>query len=204
MFPATPATRLPTEARQAEVIAAALRLTQDRSPASITTSELAHALGLSQGALFKHFASKEAVWLAVMAWVSTHLLACLNDAQAQAKTPIDALQSVFDAHIQFIVAHPGVPRLIFNELQKPEDSPIKQQVRSLMTHYVQLLRRLLDESVKRGDLAPGLDISAAATLFLGIVQGLVMQSMLSGQISTMQQQAPSAFKLYLNGLLRTP
>jgi len=204
MIPASTASRLPTEKRQAEVVAAALRLVQDRSPATITTTDLARALGLSQGALFKHFATKEAVWLAVMVWVAAHLLPSLADAAAQAETPVKALRRVFDAHIQFIVTYPGVPRLIFNELQKPEETPVKQQVRSLMTHYMHLLRRLLDESVKRGDLVSGLDVSAAATLFLGIVQGLVMQSMLSGQIATMQLQAPAAFKLYLNGLLRTP
>ena len=52
-----PVARLPTEARQAEIVAAALHLAQDRSPGTITTTDLAGALGLSQGALFKHFPS---------------------------------------------------------------------------------------------------------------------------------------------------
>ena len=64
------AQRLPTEARQAEIVAAALRLAQLSSPESITTADLAGALGLSQGALFKHFPSKDAVWLAAMTWVA--------------------------------------------------------------------------------------------------------------------------------------
>ncbi len=59
-----PINRLPTEARQAEIVAAALSLAQHSSPASITTTDLARALGLSQGALFKHFPTKEAIWLA--------------------------------------------------------------------------------------------------------------------------------------------
>lgn len=197
------ATRLPTEARQAEIVAAALRLAQDSSPAAITTSDLARAVGLSQGALFKHFSSKEAIWLAVMAWVAEHLLRSLNEAAQQAATPLEALRSVFDAHVDFVVRNPGVPRVIFHELQQPVDSPLKQQVRGLMQGYLLLLLRLLKAAVQRGDAMADLDVPAAATLFVGIVQGMVMQSMLSGQISTMRVQAPRIFHLYLRGIRST-
>lgn len=197
------ATRLPTETRQAEIVAAALRLAQDSSPASITTTDLAVALGLSQGALFKHFPSKEAIWLAAMAWVAEHLLHSLNDAAQQATTPLEALRSVFDAHVDFVVTYPGVPRVIFHELQQAADSPLKQQVRRLMQGYRQLLLRLLEAAVQRGDVAADLDAPAAATLFVGVVQGLVMQSMLSGHIASMRAQAPPVFHLYLCGI-RSP
>lgn len=198
-----PINRLPTEARQAEIVAAALRLAQNSSPASITTTDLARALGLSQGALFKHFATKEAIWLAAMTWVAEHLLGALNNAAHQAATPLEALRGVFDAHVNFVVTHPGVPRMIFHELQQPADSPLKQQVRSLLQAYRQLLLRLLKAAVQRGDVAADLDESAAATLFVGIVQGLVMQSMLSGQIAPMQADAPRIFHLYLRAIRST-
>lgn len=184
-------------------MAAALRLAQDGSPASITTTDLASAVGLSQGALFKHFASKEAIWLAAMAWVAEHLLQSLNDAAQQATTPLDALRRVFDAHVDFVVNFPGVPRVIFHELQQAADSPLKQQVRGLMQGYRQLLLGLLKSAVQRGDAAADLDAPAAATLFVGIVQGLVMQSMLSGHIATMRAEAPRVFHLYLCGI-RSP
>jgi len=45
-----------------------------------------------------------------------------------------------------------------------------------------------------------LDQDAAATLFIGIVQGLVMQSMLSGMPGQMPAQAERVFTLYLRGL----
>lgn len=54
-------TRLPTEKRQAEIVAAALRLARDVSPVLITTNDLAAVIGVSQGAVFKHFPSKDAI-----------------------------------------------------------------------------------------------------------------------------------------------
>ena len=196
-------TRLPTEARQAEIVAVALRLAQDRSPASITTNDLAQAMGLSQGALFKHFSTKDAIWLAVMVWVTDHLLRALNDAAEQSRSPLEALRGVFDAHVDFVVTHPGVPRVIFHELQQSQDSAVKQQVRGLMQGYRQLLLRLLGDAVRSGEADEGLDTVAAATLLIGIVQGLVMQSMLSDQIASMRAHAPGVFDLYVRSI-RTP
>lgn len=194
------ATRLPTEARQAEIIAAALRLAQERSPALITTADLATAVGLSQGALFKHFNSKDAVWLAAIGWVSEHLLAQLSSAAEQATGPIDALQRVFDAHVVFYMRHPGVPRVIFQELQRPSDSAIKQRVREMLQSYRLLLLNLLQAAKESGEVSPDLDAPAAATLFVGLVQGLVMQSMLSGEVAQMAVSGPGVFKLFLRAI----
>lgn len=198
------ASRFPTETRQAEIVAAALRLAENCSPAAITTMDLARAVGLTQGALFKHFPNKEAIWLAAMNWVATHLLRTVNEAAQHAPTPVEALHRVFEAHVAFVMTHPGVPRMIFHELQQPNDSPLKQQVRLLMQGYRQLLLGLLNAAQQRGDLVSAVDAPAAATLFLGIVQGLVMQSMMSGLMSTMQAEAPRVFQLYLRAICKTP
>ena len=193
-------TRLPTEERQAEIVAAALRLAEAFSPALITTGEIAAAVGVSQGAVFKHFSSKEAIWLAAMGRVRTQLLQSLDAAAQAAATPLAALAAVFRAHVDFVVAHPGVPRLIFHELEQPADSAVKQEVRALLQAYRKLLLRLLDAAVRQGQASAVLDQEAAATLFVGIVQGLVMQSMLSGKPATMKAQADRVFALYLHGI----
>lgn len=199
-------TRLPTEERQADIVAAALRLLQDTSPALVTTGDIAVAVGVTQGAVFKHFTTKDAIWVAAMRWVRQVLLQALTEAAAPAaqaagaRAPRDALAAIFKAHVDFVIAHPGVPRLIFHELQQPADSATKQEVRALMQAYRELLQRVLGQAVTQGDAAPGLDTAAAATLFMGSVQGLVMQSMLAGKPGAMRSQAPGVLALVLRGL----
>jgi TetR/AcrR family transcriptional regulator len=196
--------RLDTATRQAEIVSAALRLAQETSPGAITTGDLAAAVGLSQGALFRHFPSKEAVWLATMGWVREQLMCRLEQVASRASTPTEALHAVFEAHVGFVATHPGVPRVIFHELQKKADSPLKRQVRQLMEAYRQLLLSLLGAAVERGDLRPDLDRPAAATLFIGIVQGLVMQAMLTGRRTGMSTEATRVFQIYLRGIEARP
>jgi AcrR family transcriptional regulator len=192
--------RLTTASRQAEIVDAALRLAQARSPALITTTDIAQAIGVTQGALFKHFENKEALWLAAMEWVREQLTERIEAAAATTADPLQALRQVFDAHVDFVAQHPGVPRLIFHELQQPADSPLKESVRTLMKGYRQLLLGLLKRAVQTGRVDAELDAPAAATLFLGIMQGLVMQSMISGHVSTLRSEAPRVFDLYLRSL----
>ncbi|HCY15382.1 MAG: TetR family transcriptional regulator [Curvibacter sp. GWA2_64_110] len=200
---ASPTPRLATATRQAEIVAAALQLAQERSPALITTTDIAQSVGVTQGALFKHFENKEAIWLAAMEWVRENLLREIQTAAAASPEPLLALRKVFDAHVGFVAHHPGVPRMIFHELQQPADSPLKESVRGLMKSYRQLLLNLIKQSIQAGQSDPDLDAPAAATLFVGIMQGLVMQSMLSGHIATLRSEAPRVFDLYLRSL-RTP
>lgn len=192
--------RLPTEERQAVIVSAALALARDLSPAAITTTDIAAVVGVSQGALFKHFPNKEAIWLGVMDWVQQQLMARLAQAAEAAPTPLAALEAVFHAHVDFVAAHPGVPRLVFHELQQPAESKAKQAVRAMLAAYRKLLLGLLGQAVRTGELPAGLDREAAATLFVGVVQGLVMQSMMSGKPAAMRGQAAPLFSLLLSGL----
>lgn len=193
-------TRLPTEQRQAEIVMAALNLARDISPAAITTGDIASAVGVTQGALFKHFPTKDAIWLAAMKWVREHLLLELEQAVRATCPGALALEAAFHAHVAFVIAHPGVPRVIFHELQRPADSPIKEEVRALLQAYRQLLLEHFNAGKKSGALPTRLDSEAASTLFVGIVQGLVMQSMLAGKASVMKTQAEAVFNLYLRGI----
>jgi AcrR family transcriptional regulator len=193
-----------TELRQASLIGAALQLAAQRSPADITTADLAQAVGITQGAVFRHFSSKEAIWLAALDWVTDTLMARLHEAAdaAQVHTPdaMAALRAVFHTHVDFVVAHPGVPRLIFQELQSANDTALKLRVRALMQRYRQLLLNLLQLAQAQQGLRADIDLQAAAVLFIGSIQGLVMQALISNDLPAMAAQAPGVFAIYQRGV----
>ena len=59
--PLSIATRLSSEARQTQIIETVIALAAQHSPGQITTQEIANVIGVTQGALFRHFPNKEAV-----------------------------------------------------------------------------------------------------------------------------------------------
>ena len=200
-------TRQRTEIRQSKLVEAALLLAAQRNPGDITTGDLADVVGISQGAVFKHFASKEAIWLAVLEWVKKTLMEKLVAAATKAELGADkssyglrALQAVFFEHIAFVAANPGVPRVIFQELQRAQDTPLKASVRGLMHPYRQLLMQLLIQAQAEASVRPDINVQAAVVLFIGSVQGLVIQSLIAGDVNGITKQAPAVFDLYLCAL----
>lgn len=195
---------LPADERRAATVEAVVDLAAEQNPSDITTTAIAQHMGLTQGALFRHFPSKDAILQAVMTWVAERLLLRLDKAAGQAASPTAALQAVFMAHIGFVSERPGVPRLIFGELQRPGQTVAKQMVQTLIQQYGERLRRLLEAGKAQGELDAALDVPAAAVLFIGTVQGLVMQSLLAGDVARMRQDAPGVFAIYLRGIRRQP
>jgi len=194
-----------TEVRQAALVEAALLLAAQRSPADITTADLARTVGISQGAVFKHFASKETIWLAVLDWVAETLMVRLQSAAKGAEqAALPALRAVFLAHVDFVMNYPGVPRLIFQELQRPGDTALKSRVRGLMQRYRQLLLTVLQQAQTQQALRLDIDLQASAVLFIGSVQGLVMQAMMADDVQSMATQAPGVFTILQHGLQCQP
>jgi hypothetical protein len=51
-----------------------------------------------------------------------------------------------------------------------------------------------------GEIDAELDLTAAATLFVGTIQGLVMQSLLAGDVGRIRTEAPAVLRIYLRGV----
>ena len=198
----TETTRLPADERRTLTIEAVVALAAEGNPSEITTTAIAEHMNLTQGALFRHFPTKDAIWEAVIGWVSEQLLSRVDRAAQAAASPLAALEAVFLAHIDFVAKHPGVPRMMFGELQRAQRSPAKRATQELMRRYGERLQFLIDQGKSRGEIAAQVDGPAAATLFIGMVQGLVMQAMLGGKVEGARAGAPGAFAIYRRGIER--
>lgn len=187
---------LPAEERRELTVETVIALAAEQNPSDITTAAIARRMGLTQGALFRHFPNKDAILQAVMEWVSERLLTRVEEAAAGAPSPAAALEAVFMTHVEFVARHPGVPRMLFGELQRAGESAPKLLARTLVRGYGERLRQIIDAGKEEGSLDKTVETEAAVLLFIGSIQGLVMQSLLAGQIENLRRDARRVFALY--------
>jgi len=195
---------LPADERRAHTVEAVVELAGTRNPGEITTMAIARHMGLTEGALFRHFPSKQAIWQSVMEWVAESLLDRVERAARDLDSPSDQLRAMFLGHIDFVAEHPGVPRMLFGELQKSDSTAPKRIVQSLIQRYAQRLQQTLEAGKACGELHADLDSGAAATLFIGTIQGLVMQSLLVGDMARIREEAPKVYAIYSRGIGARP
>jgi len=189
--------------RRAVTVETVIALAAEQNPSEITTTAIAKRMGLTQGAIFRHFSSKDAILEAVMEWVAEKLLSRQEQVLQDGLSPLAALEAIFMAHIDFVVEHPGVPRILFGELQRGESTAAKRMAQSLICRYAERVRQLLEEGKECGEVDTSLESEAGAILFIGTVQGLVMQSLLAGDVGRIRLIAPRAFAIFRRGIGRT-
>lgn len=194
--------RCSAEKRRAVTVETVVQLAAEQNPSTITTSAIAGRMGLTQGALFRHFPTKDAIIESVMEWVTARLLGRVEKAMRKAASPLAALEAMFMAHIEFVAQHPGVPRILFGELQRAEDTASKRMVQKLIHRYGERLHGLIEEGKKCREVSADLDTEAAVILFIGTIQGLVMQSLLAGDVNRIRREAPRVFAIYQRGIRR--
>lgn len=194
---------LSSEERRKVTVEAVVELAATQNPSKITTAAIAKFMSVTQGALFRHFPNKEGIWRAVMEWVTQRLIARFDKASEGLDSPLAIMEAMFFSHIEFVAQHPGVPRIMFGELQRSEASPAKQLVQTFIKAYAERLHKLIEQGKQNGELASNLDSEAAATLFIGTIQGLVMQSLMSGDLARMRTDAPRVFAIYRRGIEST-
>jgi AcrR family transcriptional regulator len=192
--------RMSSEERQGEIIRVAVELAADKGVDSVTTQDMADAMNLTQGAIFRHFATKDDIWFAVIVWVRERLMKVLDNAAADATDPLNAIERMFFAHIAFISKHPAIPRLLFSELLHKKNGKLRQLIEGIISGYEAKIAGLLEEAKSQSLVSADLDSPSAAVLYIGMIQGLVMQSSIFGGKRALQQQAEKTFPIFLHGI----
>jgi TetR/AcrR family transcriptional regulator len=193
------APRLSNADRRRGIVDAVLALARERGPDAITTHAIAERIGVTQGAVFRHFPDKASIWLAVFEWVRKSLDASLRSAIDADVSPLAKIERAFLAHVAFVAAHPGVPRMLYHELQFAGESAVRKAVRASVGDYRRRLARLFDQAKREGELPATLDSTLATVLFIGAVQGLVIQAALTGNDALVVKGARPMLALLLDG-----
>ena len=193
---------LSAELRRAETVATVIDLAASHDPAVMTTGQIAAAMDVSQGALFRHFPDKMAIWTAVLEWTCadlTHRFDPLPESP-----PLARLEAMLATHVDFVIERPGVPRILFGELQRAGDTPTKAIARQLMAGYRARVAHQLLAAREIGEIADATDVEAATVMFLAMVQGMVMQGLAIDDFSAMPVLARRLFGLFRQSLGAAP
>jgi AcrR family transcriptional regulator len=181
---AVPARRLPAAERRAAVLEAALRVFAEGSYDGATTAEIAHAAGVSEPILYRHFGCKRDLYCA-----------CLDEMWARLRETVE----------QIVVAEPdpgewlfAVPKAIAilrakgihpNQLwiqalsQAGEDAEVRRYLRKHLRDVHEFIAELFRRAQAEGAMPAGRDPSAEAWIGLGIGLLRSVQDSLGGLLT---------------------
>lgn len=179
-------TRKSTEERQREIADAALRILGTRGIGALTVAALAKELGLTGGALYRHFPSTDAILEAVAARVVELLTASLPDPELE---PIEWLERFVHTRARAVGGHAGLSRLLFSDqlAMALPDAAIRE-LHGAARATGAAIARALAAGQERGQIRRDVAVPDLVPIVMGTVQLLAIQQ--GGTVMAKAVQAP--------------
>lgn len=125
--------------RRDQILQVSARLFAERGFHGVSVYDVGGALGISGAALYKHFASKEALLGEMLVGISERLLTegKLRADAARNEGADAVLTSLIDSHVEFALTNPALISVQLRDLASLADSD-RRTVRRLQRRYVEL------------------------------------------------------------------
>lgn len=189
--------RKSAEDRKGEIIAVALRLADELGPDRLTTNAVARAVGLTQPAIFRHFASKQALWLAVAEHISETLALAWQTALRPEDTPLQRIAALIMAQLCQIAQAPALPAILFSRELNIENAPLRQVFQTRLAEFQALLAAELAKACNAGVIRADLAPDDGAVLLTSLVQGLAIKWSLGARGFVLQDEGARLLKVQL-------
>ena len=160
--------RLSTETRQAQIKEAVLDIISNEGLAKLSTKNLAAKVGVSEGAIYRHFKSKKNILLAIIDDVYDNLVVKQKIIADSQMMPPVKLFTFFCKQIKYLINNKGVTILLFSEATHANDSELKVKLLEILKAQKDLLKQIVKEGIAHGIWKKGIDIDSFATLYMGI------------------------------------
>ena len=185
--------RQSAEERKAQIVAEVLRLADEIGPDRLSTTEVARAIGLSQPAIFRHFPTKSALWLAVAEDIADRLQNYWAAAEAGATGPHARLKALISAQLTAIAETPALPSILFSRELQVDNPALREVFRGLLGAFQGRLVAVIRDLQAAGDLKRDVSPEDVAILLTSLVQGVAIRWTLGARGFAL---VPEGFRLF--------
>ncbi len=177
--------RKPTEKRREEIKKAVLSIIDQEGMHNLSTRKVADKVGVSEGALFRHFRTKRDMILAVVDEVEEVLMKSLRAAAVEEIPAEDRLLKFLCAHVRYLIANKGITILLFSEAAHANDPELKARMLKILNEQKRLAKKIVSDGIAAGDWDNSLNVDHFATLYMGIPISLNIELVLNpGGVNT--------------------
>ncbi|MDX1588348.1 MAG: TetR/AcrR family transcriptional regulator [Oleiphilaceae bacterium] len=143
--------------REQRILDTALKLFRDHGWESVTVAQMAARAGIGKGTVYRHFASKEAVYARIVLDFSRRCLSRYRQEPIGSR-PLEAMRRIIRLAFDLLSDNPMEVQLCMHcermEFQERLTEETRQAFRELELAYQRLFSRMLEAAVAAGEIAP--------------------------------------------------
>ena len=165
--------------RRIQILQALAAMLEQPGAERVTTAALAARLGVSEAALYRHFASKAQMFEGLIDFIETSIFSLLNQITEGPHSTQDKLRRMLTVLLQFAERNPGMVRVMVGDALVFENDRLQQHMNLFFDKVEAGLRQVLREATADSS-TPTIDAQVKASLALSFVLGRLQRFARSG------------------------
>ncbi|RMG36200.1 MAG: nucleoid occlusion factor SlmA [Gammaproteobacteria bacterium] len=166
---------MPRPSRKQLILETLARELESNPGDRITTAGLARAVGVSEAALYRHFASKARMFEGLIAFAEDAVFSRINQILEKERGTEARCAQVLYLLLGFADRNPGIARVLLGDALVGERERLLERVQKFFERIEAQLRQILREAAIRQDVMLCLEPEAAASLLTAYVEGRLHQ-----------------------------
>ena len=157
--------------RRQQILETLARELETHPGSRITTAELAAAVGVSEAALYRHFASKAKMFEALIDFAEESVFGIINTILSQDKNAVRRCEMIIRLLLGFAERNPGITRVLLGDALVGEHERLRGRVNQFFDRIETQFRQILREANLSDDARTVAPIDATANQLLAIAEG---------------------------------
>lgn len=187
--------------KQKEIVESVRRIISAKGIESLTIHQIAKDLGVTDGALYRHFKSKNEIIGLLIEDIERTLLDTIKTAAGKINNPINKLENILSSHLSYAEQRKGMSFIVINETLNLQDRNLKRRMLKVIHAYLKEIKAILIDGAGAGKIRKEIDFVSASIAFFGMVQSMVTLWALSGFRYSLKKRYLKLFDIYKKGVI---
>lgn len=161
--------------RKQQILEVLARELETNPGSRITTAALAQAVGVSEAALYRHFASKAKMFEALIDFAEDSVFSLINRILEQHKEVEARCEQIAQLLLGFAERNPGITRILLGDALVGENDRLRARVGRFFERVETQLKQVLREANLATGVRAAASIDATANQIMAFIEGRISQ-----------------------------
>ena len=157
-----------TDIRQEQIKKAVLDIIADEGLHNLSTRNLAKKVGLTEGAIFRHFTTKKDIIKGIMDDVADNLIGSLRSIALKPVKAEDKLFQYLCRNVTYLKENRGITILLFSEAAHLGDKELKEKLNQILAEQKQFIIKIVKDGISEGVWDKNVNAEDVAVIYMGI------------------------------------
>jgi len=159
--------------RQNQIVDAALFIISEMGFQNLTIKNLANRVKVTEGAIYRHFRSKEDILTCIAEYFKTSSTVVLQGILESSDSGTEQIKLFFKSRVNQFAQNPGLTMVMFSDYLFKNYADLQREVHATIHSHKLLIMQTLSEGQKMGEIRPDINAEHLFTMIMGSLRFLI-------------------------------